>query len=85
VAWLKAAPTTLILLSQVNKLFGGTSSVVQEVESQEKYLRLLIICSATLITAGLIQLACNIWFFFRMNSACVSRCLTKTDEFCCGY
>ena len=84
-AWIKAAPTTFGLLRQVNEIFGGTKGIVQEVQSQEQYLRLLIICSATLIAAGIIQLACNIWFFFRMNSACVARCLTKTDQFCCGY
>lgn len=83
-AWLKAAPTTLNILTEVNKVFGGTSSIVDEVESQEKYLRILIICSATLIVAGSIQLVCNAWFFFKMNSSCIGNCCIKTDQFFFG-
>ncbi|ODN03992.1 hypothetical protein Ocin01_02639 [Orchesella cincta] len=83
-AFLKAAPATISLLSQVNSLFGGTASIVDEVQSQEKYLRILIMCSAILIATGVVQLICNLWFFFRMNAPCVTRCISKTDEFFCG-
>ncbi len=31
VKWLKAAPTTMPLLDQVNKLLGGTTGIVEEV------------------------------------------------------
>lgn len=83
-AFLKAAPATISLLTQVNTLFGGTASIVEEVNSQEKYLRILIMCSAILIATGVVQLTCNLWFFFKMNAPCVTRCISKTDEFFCG-
>ncbi|OXA56661.1 uncharacterized protein LOC110848538 [Folsomia candida] len=84
VKWLKAAPTTMPLLDQVNKLLGGTTGIVEEVQSQEKYLKILITCSAVLVVTGMIQLLCNIWFFCRMNATCIRRCLVRSEQFFCG-
>jgi len=83
-AWLKAEPTTMKLISQVNDMLGGTTGIVEEVKKQEQYLKILIYCSAILVITGMVQLLCNIWFFCRMNAPCVRRCMSKTEQFFCG-